>query len=75
MSTKTGQVQKAKGWSQETLALESGISRSYLGDVECGKRNIALINICRLAITLEVKLAVLMDFQITEEENSQAPVR
>jgi transcriptional regulator with XRE-family HTH domain len=47
-------------WSQEKLALESGISRSYIGDVERGMRNIALVNICRIADTLEVKLEVLM---------------
>ncbi|MDE2599070.1 MAG: helix-turn-helix transcriptional regulator [Rhodocyclaceae bacterium] len=46
------QLRKVKGWSQETLALESGIARSYLGGVERGQRNIALLNICRLAETL-----------------------
>jgi len=53
---------KAKGWSQERLALESGIARSYLGGVERGQRNIALINICRLAAALDVPPAKLMTF-------------
>lgn len=56
------ELRKAKGWSQEALALESGIARSYLGGVERGQRNIALVNICRLAETLEVKPSELMDF-------------
>ena len=56
------EVRKAKGWSQEALAHESGIARSYLSGVERGQRNIALVNICRLAETLEVKPSVLMDF-------------
>ena len=53
---------KAKGWSQERLALESGIARSYLGGVERGKRNIALLNICRLAQALEIPPSKLMTF-------------
>jgi transcriptional regulator with XRE-family HTH domain len=35
---------------------------SYLGGVERGKRNISLINICKLAETLGVKPADLMQF-------------
>jgi transcriptional regulator with XRE-family HTH domain len=56
------EIRKSKGWSQEKLALESGIARSYLGGVERGQRNIALLNIDKLAHTLEVKLSFLMDF-------------
>lgn len=55
-------LRKAKGWSQETLSLESGIARSYLGGVERGQRNIALVNICRLADALELKPRELLDF-------------
>lgn len=68
-------LRRAKGWSQEKLALESGIARSYLGGVECGRRNISLVNICRLASTLDIRLAVLMDFQINKEDDSQALVQ
>lgn len=56
------QVRKQQGWSQEKLALESGIARSYLGGVERGQRNIALINICKLAETLRVSVGELFDF-------------
>lgn len=59
------EIRRAKGWSQEKLALESGLARSYLGGVERGKRNIALLNICRLAETLEVPAPELMMFQLT----------
>ena len=50
------------GWSQEMLALENGLARSYLGGVERGQRNIAVVNICRLAQTLGVDLSELMRF-------------
>lgn len=55
------ELRRAKGWSQEKLALESGLARSYLGGVERGQRNIALVNICKLAETLEVTPAELMN--------------
>lgn len=55
------ELRRAKGWSQEKLALESGLARSYLGGVERGQRNIALVNICKLAETLGVTPAELMD--------------
>jgi transcriptional regulator with XRE-family HTH domain len=48
------ELRKAKGWSQERLALESGLARSYIGGIERGQRNLALINICVLSETLGV---------------------
>ena len=56
------QLRKEKGWSQEKLALEAEIARSYLGGVERGQRNISLINICKLAQTLGKRPSELMDF-------------
>lgn len=54
------EIRKTKGWSQERLALESGLARSYLGGVERGQRNIALLNIVKLAEALEVSPATLL---------------
>jgi len=62
------ELRKAKGWSQEALALESGIARSYLGGVERGQRNIALVNICRLAEALEIAPEALLDFSGSGEK-------
>lgn len=56
-------IRKEKGLSQEALSLQSGIARSYLGGVERGQRNIALMNICVLAQTLDVTPAELMTFE------------
>ena len=56
------QLRQEKGWSQETLSLESGIARSYLGGVERGQRNIALMNICKLAEALGVPTGELFSF-------------
>jgi len=58
---------RAKGLSQERLAFESGLARSYLSGVERGVRNIALVNICILAATLELRPADLLDFEVAQE--------
>lgn len=52
-------LRKERGWSQEQLALESGLARSYLGGVERGQRNISLLNIYRLAESLSLPPAAL----------------
>ena len=51
-----------KSWSQEQLAYESGLARSYVSGVERGVRNISLKNICKLATTLEINPAELLMF-------------
>ena len=46
--------------SQERLAEEVGIHRTYIGDVERGLRNIGLLNVDRIATALKTDLAGLM---------------
>lgn len=43
--------------TQEDLAEKAGIHRTYLSDIERGSRNVALVNIERLAQSLSVSLA------------------
>ncbi|HZQ29362.1 MAG TPA: helix-turn-helix transcriptional regulator [Acidimicrobiales bacterium] len=51
---------KERGLSQERLAELAGIHRTYVGSLERGERNVALINIVRLARALEVNAADLV---------------
>jgi transcriptional regulator with XRE-family HTH domain len=43
-----------KGWSQERLAEEAGIHRTYLGGIETARRNPSLRNLIRIALALGV---------------------
>ena len=49
-----------KGLSQEALSHLTGIDRSYLGAIERGEHNLALINIYKLAMELDCSVAKLM---------------
>jgi transcriptional regulator with XRE-family HTH domain len=50
----------ALGISQETLALECGVNRTYLSAVERAERNISIDNIARIAKGLGVEPWVLL---------------
>ena len=54
-------LRQAKGLSQEELAHEAGLDRTYVSSVERGQRNISLENIERLAIALGVKIKDLFE--------------
>ena len=53
-------LRTARGLSQERLAEDVGIHRTYIGDVERGLRNIGLLNVDRVARALGTDLAGLM---------------
>jgi len=60
------ELRKSRGWSQEKLALESGLARSYLGGVERGQRNVALLNILRLSNALSCSPGALFtEYEVT----------
>lgn len=48
-------LRHAKGWSQEALAFECGLHRTFVAHVERLARNIAIDNIERLADALDVE--------------------
>lgn len=51
---RTRQLRTLRGWSQEELADECGLHRTYIGGVERGERNVSLVNIERIAKALRV---------------------
>ena len=38
-------LRKQRGWTQVQMAEQLGLDRSYLADVERGKRNISIVNL------------------------------
>ena len=48
------------GLSQEALAFEAGIDRSYIGGIERGEHNLALINLIKIAQTLGITSSELL---------------
>jgi transcriptional regulator with XRE-family HTH domain len=55
------ELRKKKGWSQERLADESEMHRSYMWGVEQGRRNPSLRHLTRIADALDVPLTSLFD--------------
>ena len=53
-ATNLRRIRHAKGWSQDELALEAEMSRSYLSQIEKGKFFVSLKVIGRLADALSV---------------------
>lgn len=51
---------KRRGMSQETLAFESDMKRSYVSDLERGTRNPSIKAVARLAKALKVEPDVLL---------------
>ena len=58
-------IRQARKISQEDFAYGAEFGRSYYGGVERGERNIAALNLMRIAVALEVEVGEL--FPKTEE--------
>jgi len=54
-------LREAEKWTQEELAERSNLHRTYIGSIERGERNLALLNIQKLAKAFGLTLAKLLD--------------
>lgn len=48
------------GLSQEALAVDADLDRSYVGGIERGEHNLTLMNIVKIATALNIKLSTLV---------------
>jgi transcriptional regulator with XRE-family HTH domain len=53
---KVRELRLAGGYSQESLAFECGLHRTYIGCIERGEKNITIVNIGRIAKALKVEI-------------------
>ncbi|MGJ8619761.1 MAG: helix-turn-helix domain-containing protein [Methylophilaceae bacterium] len=58
----------AQGLSQEALADKAELDRSYVGGIERGEHNIAIINLLKIADALEVKVSSLLEMSAARKE-------
>lgn len=55
------ELRQQTGLSQEKFALKIGMDRTYFASVEAGKRNIAIVNIKKVADGLGITLSELFE--------------
>lgn len=54
------ELRRARGLSQGEFAERSGLHRTYISSVERGRRNVALVNVLRLARALDTDPSTLL---------------
>lgn len=52
---------KKNGLSQEDLGFKSSLHRTYISEVERGRRNISIVNIARIAKALDLSIKEFFD--------------
>lgn len=67
-------LRKERGYSQESLGEKGGFHFSYIGQIERGEKNVSLVNLAKIAESLDVNLIQLFayideEFEVTEDEN------
>ncbi|MDQ0526539.1 helix-turn-helix domain-containing protein [Azospirillum rugosum] len=56
-------IRRSRGWSQEELAFESGLHRTYISGIERGARNPTVTVLKELADALGVSAASLLELE------------
>ena len=54
------ELRTAKNWTQEELAHRSGMHRTYISTLELGERNLAALNLRRMARAFGVSVSELL---------------
>lgn len=63
-----------RGWSQSRLARESGVSQTYISELEAGKWTPNISVLRKLAAALGVPVSALLDEEVEGGEEDQLPV-
>ncbi len=65
-------LRKEKGLSQEALGEKGGFHFTYIGQVERGEKNVSLVNLAKIAETLEVNITQLFGFVNEEMKQTES---
>lgn len=57
LGKKIREIRMKKGVSQESVALASGLDRSYFGGIERGEHNVAVANLEKIAVALNINMS------------------
>jgi transcriptional regulator with XRE-family HTH domain len=68
LGARVRQLRKQKGLSQEAFAAEVGLDRAYYGGIERGERNVAALNLLRIAAALGVEAGELFPAALGSSE-------
>jgi ribosome-binding protein aMBF1 (putative translation factor) len=55
------ELREAAGWSQEDFAEHCDLRRTYVGSIERGERNVAILNIRKIATALDISMSKLLE--------------
>jgi transcriptional regulator with XRE-family HTH domain len=61
---KVREIRKRKAVSQESLADLAGLDRTYISDIENGKRNVSIETIFKIADALETPVVEFFEFNL-----------
>ena len=68
-------LRRAEGWSQRDLSKRIGVARTYLAQVESGKREPGLVLLRDAALQLQVPVALLLANEAGPEEDINNELR
>jgi transcriptional regulator with XRE-family HTH domain len=62
-------LRKQKNLSQEQLGLIAELDRTYISGIERGKRNVSLINLVKIAKSLDIPTHKIMSFELVAKHD------
>jgi len=64
-------IRQQKNLSQEQLALVAGLDRTYISGIERGRRNVSLINLFKIANSLNIPTHEIIFFELSDKDDDK----
>ena len=64
-------IRQEKNLSQEQLALIAELDRTYISGIERGKRNVSLINLFKIAKSLDIPTYEIISFELGKKNDDK----